>query len=132
MQNLKHSITAINNSGGAVEQGRFVYLDGTADRTVGLAVDSTGAPILGVAAHGCTADGDAFTVDIGGPGVMVELGATLSAGAYINAGAAGKAVAAEEGEYYAGYLLEGGQDGDLVQYVPQVAINQASAKTETA
>lgn len=49
--------------------------------------------------------------------VPVELAATLAAGADVMSNAAGEAVAVTSGNWCAGYLLEGGDDGDVVLMV---------------
>lgn len=132
MQNLKHTLTAISGQAAPIPPHRFVYLDGAADLSVQLATDATHHPILGVSVLGCTTQDDAFSVDVSGPNLYVELGATLAPGDSINAGAEGKAVAAEEGEYCLGFLLEGGEAGSIVRYVRDTHRQMAAAETETA
>ena len=128
MQNLKHTLTAISAQAAPIPPHRFVYLDGTGDLSVKLAADATHHPVLGVSVLGCTTENDAFSVDVSGPSLYVELGATLAAGNFINAGAEGKAVAAGEGEYSLGFLLEGGVSGSIVRYIRDTRPPMAAAE----
>ncbi len=122
MSNLKIVKTFLSTE--ITPEARLVVLASAG--VIALATDEN-QPILGAADLGCSVAGDALGIALSGNGMKVELGETLAAGAYITAGAEGKAVAAVAGKYKAGRLLEGGVATDLVLYIPQDALHAVPA-----
>ena len=121
MSNLK--IVKTFSTASAIAGQRFVKLD--SEGVVSLATD-TAAPILGVTDLG-RSDAGALGIALSGNGMQIELGAALSAGDYVTAGADGVAVAAVVGQHRAGRLLESGSTGDLVLYIPQDVVHSVNA-----
>lgn len=102
-----------------LDPNRMVLL--SAEGEVSLSV-SNATPVFGVTEFGCENAGDALGIAIAGPGILVELGAVLTAGTYVGADTEGKAVAAVVGKYQAGRILEDGNIGDLVQLILNDAV----------
>lgn len=91
-------------------QFHFVTLE--ADGQVDLA-DSAGENCIGVLLNSPAAAGRAATVAISGK-VMVEAGASVTAGDKLQTNAAGEAETAATGDYVMGYALEDGVDGQII------------------
>ncbi len=91
----------------------FRFVDVQSDETVDLATAPANI-ILGISQEKVDA-GVVEPIAISGV-AMLELGATVAAGAMVSAGAAGVGVAASTttNEIVVGPLLEGGDDGDIV------------------
>lgn len=100
-------------AGEAIGIAKFVAV--SAANTVTMA-DSATAAVIGVSAEG-VASGESLPVALGGV-VMIQLGATLSAGDEVECSTDGVAVAASgAGDFSCGTLLEGGDSGEIVPMV---------------
>ena len=106
------SVNATGIAGEAMTAARFVDLQ--SDGTVDMADAAANIP-LGLSAEAVAA-GVNFPITTRGRG-MIELGATLSAGVLVSAGADGVAAAASAvgGEFKCGPLIQGGVSGDIVE-----------------
>lgn len=91
-------------------QFHFVTLE--ADGQVDLA-DAAGENCIGILLNAPAAAGRAATVAISGK-VMVEAGASVTAGDALQTNAAGEAITAATGDYVMGYALEDGVDGQII------------------
>lgn len=102
------------DAGEAISIGRFVDVSAANTITMG---DAGTDNIIGVSAE-AVASGDTCPVAVGSGVVLIELGGTLAAGAIVECGTNGVAVAsAGAGDIIGGVLLEGGASGDLVPMV---------------
>lgn len=109
-------------AGEALPLGRIVYLSGA--NQVSLTTGAAVRPV-GVTAE-AVASGDVCPVSSKqGSMVIVELGATLAAGARVSANASGQAVAATStvDEFTVGTLVEGGASGNLVSMILDPAVD---------
>jgi len=101
-------------AGEAISIARFVDVSAANTVTMG---DAATDNIIGVSAE-AVASGDTVAVAVGSGVVLIELGGTLAAGAIVECGTNGVAVAsAGAGDIIGGVLLEGGDAGDLVPMV---------------
>jgi len=102
-------------AGEAISIGRFVDVSAANTVTMG---DAGTDNIIGVSAEAVATVGDSVPVCVGSGVVLIELGGTLAAGAIVECGTNGVAVAsAGAGDIIGGVLLEGGDSGDLVPMV---------------
>lgn len=112
-------------AGEAISIFRFVGV--SAANTVTM-TDNAAADVIGVSGE-AVASGDVLPVNSSqGSIVLIELGATLAAGAEVSSGTDGVAAAASTvaGEFTCGTLLEGGDAGDVVSMVLNISVAAGS------
>lgn len=99
------------------KEGYFVTFDATDDNVVNLAAAATAVHLpLVQGANGSASSPQTGAVAYGGR-CKVLLAATIAAGVPVMSDGNGKAIAATNGKYSAGYLAVGGVSGDMVEMV---------------
>ncbi len=110
-------------SGEALTRSRFVQIDSAT-----LAIEAADATsLVGVSAETVISGDNVPITTNNGSVVPIELGATLAIGARVMSNGTGQAIAsATAGSLEAGYLLDGGDSGEIVRMVLQITRRHAA------
>lgn len=99
-------------AGADLSSAQFKFVTLESGGTV-IVANSAGENVIGVCLAGA-ASGNAVTVCVS-DSVMVEAGGTITAGAAVQTGADGTALAAASGDYVLGYAREAAVDGQIIE-----------------